>query len=158
MRQQLRSVRAGVVTLLGVVLLAACSGDDEGSGDGGGSAADTPATDSPAEDSAAGDDFCAQAADLDQRVEDAVAEAAGDASVPEVFRQLGDEMRAMSAPEAIADDWEAMQAGLDRMADAMADLDLTDQDSVAALEDAGSGLDTASENVDTYLREECGID
>ncbi|MGY1608974.1 MULTISPECIES: hypothetical protein [unclassified Geodermatophilus] len=153
----MRSVRAGVVTLLGVVLLAACSGD-EGSGDGGGSAADTPATDSPAEDSAAGDDFCAQAADLDQRVEDALAEAEGDASVPEVFRRLGDEMRAMSAPEAIADDWEAMQAGLDRMADAMADLDLTDQDSVAALEDAGSGLDTASENVDTYLREECGID
>ncbi|MGY1831928.1 hypothetical protein ACI8AA_16085 [Geodermatophilus sp. SYSU D01180] len=156
MRQQMRSLRAGVAVVLGVVLLASCSGDDGGSSDGG-SAADTPAADSPAEDTAAGEDFCARAADLDQRVEDALAEVEGDASLPEVFRQLGEEMRDVSAPEEIAADWEAMQAGLDRMADAVAELDLTDGDSVAALEEAGSGLDTASANVETYLRDECGI-
>ncbi|MGY1738143.1 MULTISPECIES: hypothetical protein [unclassified Geodermatophilus] len=160
MRQQLRPVRAGVAAVLGVVLLASCSGDDGGSGDGG-SAADTPATSSPAEDTAedtaAGEDFCARAADLDQRVEDALAEVEGDASLPEVFRQLGEEMRDVDPPEEIAADWETMQAGLDRMADAVADLDLTDGDSVAALEEAGSGLDTASANVEAYLRDECGI-
>ncbi|MGY1727970.1 hypothetical protein ACI79J_13460 [Geodermatophilus sp. SYSU D01062] len=156
MRQQLRPVRAGVAAVLGVVLLASCSGDDGGSGDGG-SAADTPATSSPAEDTAAGEDFCARAADLDQRVEDALAEVEGDASLPEVFRQLGDEMRDVDPPEEVAADWETMTAGLDRMADAVADLDLTDGDSVAALEEAGSGLDTASENVEAYLRDECGI-
>ncbi|MGY1733275.1 hypothetical protein ACI798_17340 [Geodermatophilus sp. SYSU D01045] len=157
MRQQLRPVRAGVAAVLGVVLLASCSGDDGGSGDGGDSAADTPATSSPAEDTAAGEDFCTRAADLDQRVEDALAETEGDASLPDVLRQLGAEMRDVDAPDAIAADWEALQAGLDRVADATADLDLTDGDSVAALEEAGRGLDTASDNVETYLRDECGI-
>ncbi|MGY1697451.1 hypothetical protein ACI780_21350 [Geodermatophilus sp. SYSU D00814] len=157
MRQQLRSVRAGVVTALGVVLLASCSGDDGGSGSGGGSAADTPASSSAAEDSAAGDDFCAQAEDLDQRVETALDESGGGDSIPDVFRQLAEEMQGINAPEAIAADWDTMRSGLERMADAVADLDLGDADSVAALEDAGSGLEAASDNVDTYLSDECGI-
>ncbi|GAB3198473.1 hypothetical protein GCM10027261_26020 [Geodermatophilus arenarius] len=156
MRQKLRPVRAGVAAVLGIVLLASCSGDDGGSGDGGGSAADSPATSSPAEDTA-GEDFCTRAADLDQRVEAAVDEAGGDTSVPDVFRQLAEEMRDITAPEAIADDWDTMRTGLDRMADAVADLDLTDADSVAALEEAGNGLDTASDDVEAYLRDECGI-
>ncbi|SNS46128.1 hypothetical protein SAMN04488107_2661 [Geodermatophilus saharensis] len=157
MRQQLRSVRAGVVTVLGVVLLTSCSGDEEGSGDGGGSAADTPATSSPAEETTAGDDFCTQAEDLDQRVETALEQSDRDESIPDVFRQLAEEMQGITAPDAIAADWDTMRSGLERMADAVADLDLGDADSVAALEDAGSGLEDASDHVETYLRDECGI-
>ncbi len=64
----------------------------------------------------------------------------------------------MDPPDEIAADWDAMAGGLDRLAAAFADFDLTDPDSLEALEEAEGELTTASENVETYLRDECGID
>jgi hypothetical protein len=150
---------AGLVGLSCVVLLAACGGTD------GGSTADAPATGasvstSPADGSAAAgdDEFCTRAAGLDERVDTALSESADDASLPGAFRQLAEELRAIAAPDAIADDWTTMHTGLDRMADALSDADLTDPDSLEALDAAEGDLDGASDRVQTYLREECGID
>ena len=81
-----------------------------------------------------------------------------DASVEEAFRQIAEELRSMDPPERIAADWDAMAGGLDRMAEAFADLDVTDSDSLAALEEAEGDLSTASTDVETYLRDECGIE
>ncbi len=46
-----------------------------------------------------------------------------DPSVPDAFRQIATELRGIDAPDAIRSNWEAMAAGLDRMADAFADVD-----------------------------------
>ena len=141
------------------VLLSACGGDGDPAADA--SPASGAAEPSASESSAgsAGSDFCAEAAAMDQRVDSALSDVEGaDPSVPDAFRQISEELRAMEPPAAIASDWEALAGGLDRMAEAFSDFDITDADSVAALEAAEGDLSTASENVETYLREECGIE
>jgi hypothetical protein len=151
-----RTVRPGPVHLAGaavIVLLAAC-------GDDGGSAAGGRAGSGAAETSVAGGegDFCTRAAQLDQRVESALSELEGaDPSVRDAFEQLAEELRAMDPPAAIASDWEALAGGVDQLAAAFAEFDITDPDSLAALEEAEQRLTTAGDNVETYLRDECGI-
>jgi hypothetical protein len=137
--------RAGVVGAAAVVLLTACGG-----GGGGSNQADAPVT------PAAGD-FCSQAAEIDERVDSALSDLdGGDASLSDAFSQIAVELRAISAPAEITSDWEAMAAGLDRMADALADLDITDLDSLESLEEAEGDLSTAGDNVEAYLGDECG--
>ena len=148
-------VRAAVAAVAAVVLLAACGGVDSG--------APSPATTGAAGESqegTAGDgasDFCARAAGLDERVDAALSDDGGDASLSEAFRQIATDLRGIEAPAAIASDWDAMAAGLDRMAAAFGEVDVTDLDSVEALEAAEGDLDTVSRNVDDYLSDECGI-
>jgi hypothetical protein len=151
-----RTIRPGPVHLAGaaaIVLLAAC-------GDDGGSAAGGRAGSGAAETSVAGreDEFCTRAEQLDQRVESALADLEGDdPSVRDAFQQLAEELRAMDPPEAIASDWGALADGVDQLATAFQEFDITDPDSLAALEEAEERLTTASDNVETYLRDECGI-
>ena len=160
MRRTLSLSRAGVAGAAAVILLAACGGD------GGESATDSPATASPAESSAAettatsgAEDFCTQAAGIDERVDSALSDLGGDeTSVPEAFRQAAEEVRAIDAPGEIATDWEALAGGLDRIGDALSNIDITDPESLATLEDVEGDLSTASTNVENYLRDECGID
>ena len=149
--------RIGVAGGAAVVLLTACGG--------GGSEADsatTPAAGQSEEGTAAADgaaDFCAQAAGIDQRVDSALSDLEGDdPSVPDAFRQIATELRGIDAPDAISSDWEAMAAGLDRMADAFAGIDdITDLDSIESLDRAEGDLTAASTNVDNYLSDECGL-
>jgi hypothetical protein len=140
-----------------VLLLSACGGGGYGSRS---AASDTGARTSTAPSTTASGDpeFCAQAAGIDKRVEAAVSDAQGDdPSVVDAFRQIAEELRAMDPPPSIRSDWATMAGGLDQMADAFADLDITDSKSLAALESAEKELSTASENVENYLRDECGI-
>jgi hypothetical protein len=156
-----RSVRPWSCTLAGaaaLVLLTACGGDG---GSGGSAAGSSTAESEAAGSSAAGgsDEFCTQAADIDKRVESALSDLEGDdPSVADAFQQVSEELRGIEPPEAIASDWEALAGGLDRMAAAFADFDITDPDSLAALEAAEGDLTSASDNVETYLRDECGIE
>ncbi|MBM7808944.1 hypothetical protein JOD57_004781 [Geodermatophilus bullaregiensis] len=150
--------RAGVAAAAAVVLLAACGGDDGDSGDATGTASAAATTTAGSATASGEEDFCAQAAGLDERVDEALSGVGDDdPSVTDAFRQTAEELRAVEAPEPIAADWEALAGGLDRMADAFADLDVTDPDSLAALEDVEGQLSTAGDNVDAYLRDECGI-
>jgi hypothetical protein len=147
----LRAGVAGVAGAAAVVLLTACGGDGRG-GERGAAAApeDTSA-------SAAGD-FCSQAGDIDERVDAALSDLDdGDTSLSDAFSQIATELRGISAPAAITSDWEAMAAGLDRMADALADFDITDLDSLDSLDDAEGDLTTSSERVEAYLSDECGL-
>jgi hypothetical protein len=148
--------RAGVAGAAAVVLLSACGGD------GGESASDSPeAISTVAERTAApgAADFCTQAAGIDQRVDSALSDLEGnDPSVTDAFRQIATELRGIDAPAAITSDWEAMAAGLDRMADAFAGIDsITDLDALESLDRAEGDLTTASTNVETYLSDECGL-
>jgi hypothetical protein len=153
MRRSLSFCRAGVTGAAAVVLFAAC---------GGGSATDSSATAATAAgttpESGQGD-FCTQAAGLDERVDSALSDAGeDDPSVPDAFRQIATELRGIEAPDEIAADWEQLAGGLDRMADAFADFDVTDPDSLATLDEVEGDLSTASSSVENYLRDECGID
>jgi hypothetical protein len=141
---------AGVVAAAVVVSLAGCGGTGEES------ATQAPGTAAATTASATG--FCDQAAGIDERVDAALpGPDGGDPSVADVFRQLAVELRAIDAPTAIAPAWAAMAAGLDRMADAFADLDMTDPDSLGALDRAEQDLTAASNEVEDHLSDECGL-
>jgi hypothetical protein len=157
-RRTLIACRAHLAGAAAVVLLAACGG--------GGSEADSSATGSAAQPDAAettagsGEaDFCTQAAGIDERVDEALADLEGnDPSVAEAFRQIAEELRAIQAPDEIAADWNALAGGLDRLSESFADFDVTDPESLAAMEQAEGDLSRASTNVENYLRDECGIE
>ncbi len=145
--------RAGVAGAAAVVLLTACGG----SGGGGGGERDAAAASDDTAAPAAGD-FCSQAGDIDERVDAALSDLdGGDTSLSDAFSQIAVELRGITAPAAITSDWEAMAAGLDRMADALADFDITDLDSLDSLDEAEGDLTTSSENVEAYLSDECGL-
>jgi hypothetical protein len=150
--------RAAVAGAAAVLLLTACGG---GSGD---TAAVSPdptgaGTGGSGTTAAAGrSGFCSHAAGIDQRVDAALSDMDdGVASLPEVLRQIGDELRDIAAPAEITADWKAMATGLDGMADAFADFDITDLDSLDALDQAEGNLTEASTDVERYLSDECGL-
>ena len=146
--------RTGVAVAGVVLLLAGCGGGDSQPG----AAATTAATTAAETPAPSGDaDFCDKAAGLDDRVDEAVSNLGNDPSIVDAFRQLTTELRAIEAPPSIAADWEAMAGGLERMADAFADVDVTDLSTLDALDDAEGDLSAASDRVQTYLRDECGI-
>ncbi|SFO72778.1 hypothetical protein SAMN05660464_0793 [Geodermatophilus dictyosporus] len=134
------------VAAAAAVLLAACGGDADDTT----APAATRAATAPA-----GQGFCEQAAGTDERVEAALADL-GDASLTDVVRELAADLRSVEPPAAIAGDWDTLAGGLDRLADSLADVDLTDPGSLTALEDVAGDLDAASDRVDAYLRDECG--
>jgi uncharacterized protein len=143
--------RATVVGAAAVVLLTACGGGSNDSDAGSTAAGSTAGT------GAAGGDFCAQASRIDDRVDAALADLDEGASVPDALRQTAAELGAIEAPDAIAAEWATLVDGLNRIADAFADLDITDSDALSALEDIEADLTTASADVENYLRDECGI-
>ena len=143
--------RAALAGAAVAVLLAACGGDD------GGSATRAQETPAAAEGGSEGIEFCSQAEGLDQRVDAALDDLdGGDPSIVDAFRQIATELRGIPAPAEISSDWTAMAAGLDRMADAFDDLDITDLDSLESLDQAEGNLTEASTNVEDYLSAECG--
>ena len=154
-RPTARGCRAAVAGAA-LVLLAACGGSGTDSSPTASAAGPaTPGTTTAAADA----EFCDRAAGLDDRVEAALSDRGGDdASVPDAFRRLAEELRGIEAPEAISADWQTMAGGLDRMADAFTDIDLTDPDSLSALDEAEGDLSSASSSVEDYLRDECGIE
>jgi hypothetical protein len=152
-RRDLHLFRAGVAGAAAVVLLAACG--DGGGSSGANSAGTTQAAGEATDEGAA--DFCDRAAGIDERVDAALEGMEGDPSIADAFRQIADDLRAIEAPEPITADWASMAAGLDRMADAFGQVDVTDLDSLEVLEQAEGDLTEASSSVDDYLGDECGI-
>jgi hypothetical protein len=105
----------------------------------------------------ADEEFCTQAKGIDQRVDSALNDLGDDVtSVPDGFRQIAVELRAIDAPAEISADWAEVAAGLDRIAAALADVDITDPSSLTALETVEGDLTNASARVDRYLSDQCG--
>ncbi len=152
--------RAGVAGAAAVLLLTACGGDGGGSSTGTPEAAGTAradAAEAPPDPAAVA--FCTEAAGIDQRVDSALSDLEGnDPSLPDALRQIATELRGIDAPDAISSDWAAMAAGLDRVADAFTDVgDGSDLDPLGSLDRAEHDLTAASTNVETHLRDECGL-
>jgi hypothetical protein len=156
-RTTLHLCRATVAAATAAVLLTACGGDGPESASGSAETsgtADASGTTAPSGES----EFCARAEEIDSQVEAALSGVDdGDPSVTDAFRQIAVELRDIEPPDAISQDWAELSAGLDRMADAFADFDITDPDSLQVLDEAEGNLTTASDNVDQYLSDECGI-
>ena len=148
--------RVGLGGAAAVVLLVACGGGtSEDASVSSPSAAEQSDEGAAAPDETA--DFCSTAAGIDERVDSALSDVEGDPSLTDAFHEMADDLRRIEAPAAIASDWNAMVAGLDRMADAFGQVDVTDLDTLEALDQAEGDLTTASDNVDRYLSDECGI-
>ena len=126
-------------------------GNDDGGGDGGGNDEDR---------------FCAEAADLEDRL--GSLQGGGD-RLPsaEQFTEVsaGFEDLAEDAPDEVADDMRTIAGALTALGEVFERIDIQDPESLEALEEESArleeqfgDLEAAGENVETYLKEECGID
>ena len=126
-------------------------GDDDGGGNGGGNDEDR---------------FCAEAADLEERLGSLDL---GGEQLPtsEQFGQVstGFEDLADDAPDEVAGDMRRIAEALTALGEVFERIDIQDPESLEVLEDESarleeefSDLEAAGENVETYLKEECGID
>jgi hypothetical protein len=159
MRRTLPAFRTGLSVAAAVVLLSACGGSDEG-----GSASSTTEAESSASESAAGasgSEFCTEAAAVQERV-GASFDEQDPASLGVALQEGAAEIRGIEPPAEIAADWNALADGLDQIAAAFAEVDLTDPAAQQALgakiAELQGPLDTAGTNVETYLRDECGLE
>ena len=142
-----------------VVLLSACGGSDEGSSASSSSEAESTASESSGD--AAGSKFCTEAAAIQEKVTASFDEQ-DPASLGQVLQEGATEIRAIEPPAEIASDWNVLADGLDQIAAAFAEVDLNDPAAQQALgqkiAELEGPLDTASTNVETYLRDECGLE
>ena len=159
MRRTLTACRSGLSVAAAVVLLSACGGSDEDSSAAGSSETSPSASETSA--GSADSEFCTEAASIQERVGASFTEA-DPSSLGEVLQEGVTQIRGIEPPAEIASDWAALADGLEQIAAAFADVDLTDP---AAQQQLGQKvaelqgpLDTASTNVENYLRDECGIE
>lgn len=110
------------------------------------------------------DDFCADAEDVRDRFSAVIAADEPDA---ELFKETSDAFSDLAddAPDAIQDDVVVLSEALGALADLFGDVDLTDPEATAALEDDFErvqaeypDVDESSDNVEAYFLDECGVD
>jgi hypothetical protein len=158
MRRILPAFRTGLPVAAAVVLLSACGGSDEGSSASSTGEAESSTSESSA--GAAGSEFCTEAAAVQERVGASFNEQ-DPTSLGLALQEGAAEIRGIKPPAEIAADWNTLADGLDQIAAAFAEVDLTDPAAQQALgqkiAELQIPLDTASTNVETYLRDECGI-
>ncbi|WP_157944156.1 hypothetical protein [Blastococcus atacamensis] len=161
MRRTRSACRTGVSVAAALVLLTACSGsDEEGSASGSSTSPSSSASESTAP--SADSEFCTEAASIQERLEATVADSSDPTQLPAILDEAATEIRAIEAPDEIADDWSALADGVQQFSAAIAGIDFNDPNALATLEQKltplQQQLDSASTNVSTYLRDECGID
>ena len=113
-----------------LVGLAACGDDDDDTASGG------------------GDDFCDQADSLNETFDSI------DDPTSEQFSEALDRIRSMDPPAEIADDWDQLVSALDGLEDI--DLENPDPEALAAFDT--EAMQEASDRVDEYMAEECGLE
>ena len=160
MRRTLSAVRSGLAVAAAVVLLAACGGsDDESAGTSGSSSGGSASSRSSAP--ATGSDFCTEAAAVQERIAATLGGDTEPASLGEVFQEAVTELRALDAPEEIADDWTALTDALEEAASSLSSVDPDDPGALTALQEEIAPLQDqladSSANVERYLREDCGL-
>ena len=157
--------RAALPVAAAVVLLAGCtgSGDEEPTATSEEtSAAETTtatatatATDEPAD-----SEFCTEAVGIQERITGS-ASGRDPGQLPQIFREAAQEIRAIDPPDEIAPDWAALADGAERFAGTLGDVDFTDPQALATIQERLAPLEQelneASANVQDYLAEECGV-
>lgn len=100
------------------------------------------------DDDSAGGGFCDQAESLNETFNET------DDPTSEQFGEALDRIRALDPPAEIADDWNQLVTALDGLEDI--DLENPDPEALAALDT--EEMQQASDRVDEYMSEECGIE
>lgn len=170
MRRPLPLLARAAVVPAAAVLLVACSGSDEDASPPAtsSSAAEEPAPSPSPEPSEepeapqAGSQFCTEA----EAIPDSLGDSFTDANDPDALNQglqdAADEIRSIEPPDEIAGDWTTLADGLEQAATSLEGLDVTDPEAAAQLQaelgELQTQLETSGANVETYLREQCGID
>ncbi|MDP5181279.1 hypothetical protein QOZ88_01375 [Blastococcus sp. BMG 814] len=110
--------------------------------------------------SAAGSEFCTEATGIVERLT-SNATTGNPADLPQTFRDAAEEIRAIEAPEELAADWNALADGVEEIATTLQDIDPTDPNALATLQERlaplQQELSQSSDNVEQYLVEECGL-
>ena len=152
----------GVSATAAALLLTACGG----SSDEEAASSSTPAASSSAAESSsaapeANSEFCTEATQVNERITSSITES-DSASLSSNLQTISDEISAVEPPAEIADDWNALAGALGEAAGALEGVDLSDPEQAAEAQAQIGELQTqlgdAGTNVETYLREECGID
>ena len=120
---------------IGLLVAAGCGGDDGGDGDsaeggGGGST----------------EDFCAGLNDINEQFAEI-----NPAEDPEALDEAVALLRDLDPPEEVADDYATVLEGFE----ALADIDVSDQDAVAELQEQFSGTEDAFTAVSEFVDREC---
>jgi hypothetical protein len=157
MRPSLTACRTGLSVAAAVVLLTACGGSDDTA-----SSASSKAGSSASESSAADSKFCTEAAAIQKNLGTTLEDSQDPTALPQALQEAAAQIRAIDPPAEIADDWNRLADGAEKISQAFASIDINDPNALATLEqkigELGTGLSTASTRVDNYLREKCGID
>ncbi|MGY1721538.1 hypothetical protein [Blastococcus sp. SYSU DS0533] len=163
-RSLLRSGLLPAATAL--ALLAGCGGsdgEDTTASDATTSSAASSApeeTSAPGTSAAAGSEFCTEAAGIRERLTGS-ATAGNPADLPQLFRDAAQEIREIEAPEELATSWSALADGAEQIATTLQDIDLSDPNALTTLQERLAPLEQelgqASDDVERYLVEECGL-
>ena len=155
----LTACRSGLSVAAAVVLLSACGGSDEEGSASGSSESGSSASESSA--GSADSQFCTEAAAIQETVGSTLNDQSDPAALPQALQDAATEIRAVEAPPEIAADWSALADGVEQIATAFSSIDFNDPNALATFQtEVGqlqAELTTASTNVETYLREECGL-
>lgn len=163
----------GVLVLTGS-LLVGCGGDDEAAsalrdgeapGEDGDAEGGTAALEGDGGEGDGGDEdpFCAEVEGIEERM----AALQEDTSTGEQLDEMSAtfEELAEDAPDEIAEDMDTLARALAELAEVFERVDFEDPESLEVLEEESArleeefgDLEAAGQNVETYLREECGID
>ena len=146
-----------------VVLLTACGGGDAGEPAAASSAKPADKTVAQSSPASSAEQFCAEAAAVDEQVDTALTEVADDpVALVQALTDTAGRVRAVEAPAEIAADWDALAGGLEQMAALFTALDLSDPNALATLEEQVGQIEIrlagAGTNVQDYLRAECGLE
>jgi hypothetical protein len=155
-------IARGVSVTAAVLLMTACSGgSDDESASSSSPAASSSAAETSSEAPASDSEFCTEATQINERITTSLSEA-DSASLSDNLQTISDEISAVEPPAEIADDWNTLAGALGKAADALEGVDLTDPEQAAQAQAELGNLQTelgdAGTNVETYLRDQCGID
>jgi hypothetical protein len=164
MRRTLTVCHHGLSAAAVVVMLTACGGSENGdsaASESTPSAAESSAAPESSAD-AAGSEFCTEAPAIEGRIDSTIQNSQDPQALPQALQEAANEIRAIEPPDEIASDWNALADGAEQIAAAIAQVDFRDPNALATFQQQvgqlESQLSSASTNVETYLREECGID
>jgi len=161
--------RTGAGTVLVVLTLAGCGGDDEPS-TAGSEPVTNAATAAPSpQETATGDaeGFCAEVEEIRERVEnlETLPEVDDPESAAQAIEDSVDALRSVDPPDEIATDWKTVTDAFDSVVTDLRALDTSDPEVLvdqleqlgARMEQQSAAIEEAGSRIDEYLAAECGI-
>jgi hypothetical protein len=149
----------GVSATASILLLTACGGgsDEDSASPTSSSAASSSAAETTSEAPEASSEFCSQAEDFGNEISSSF-ESTDPQQLTDNLKKAADGVRAIEPPDEIADDWQALADGLEKVAGTLEGADPNDPQVAAKVQSDLQAIQEPATNVETYLQEQCGID